>query len=142
MQHLNTLSQLVSAASTVAELARTSQSYTFAVSSGTTCYVHVAGGEVRVARQSAPTVEIMALLQAPFGWRLSAEQDDAGVYFVALRRPLVGAMAWGSVLVTLPDDAYLALRLEHTRLCLENLDGVLELPPQTTVLQLAAKSAT
>ncbi len=141
MQHLNTLTQLVNAASTVAEIARSSQTYVFNVGSGATCYVHVADAEVRIARHNAPQIEIAAQLQAPFGWRVAAEQDEAGVYLVALRRPLVGAMAGASFLVTVPPDAYLALRLEHARLSLEDVNGLLELPPQTAVLRLAAKSS-
>ena len=66
MQHLNTLSQIVDAASTVVELARSSQTYSFGVMVSTTCYVHVAGGEVRIARHTAPLVEIVSQLQAPF----------------------------------------------------------------------------
>lgn len=140
MQHLNTLTQLVNAASSVVELTRSSQTYTFQVSSRATCYVHVGGGEVRIARHPAQQVEITALLQAPFAWRVAAEQDEAGVYLVALRRPLVGAMGGANFLITVPDDAYLALRLEHSRLSLEDVNGLIELPPQTTVLKLVAQT--
>ena len=138
MQHLNTLSQVMSAASSVAELARASQHYSFLVRPGSTCYVHVAGGEIRIARQPATLVEISAKLQAPFGWRIAAEQDEAGVYFVALRRAIVGALADASFLVTVPQDAHLTLKLDHTRLCLENVEGTFELSPQTIMLRLPA----
>ena len=141
MQHLNTLSQLMSAASTVAEFARSSQTYNFLVRPGSTCYVHVAGGEIRIARQPVPQVAITAKLQAPFGWRIAAEQDDAGVYFVALRRTIVSAMTDASFLVTVPQDAHLTLKLEQTRLCLENVEGVFELSPQTVMLRLPAKTS-
>ncbi|MEP7294171.1 MAG: hypothetical protein ABI835_20455 [Chloroflexota bacterium] len=139
MQHLNTLSQLVNAASSVMELARSSQTYSFGVSSGATCYVHVSGGEVRVARHNTPLVEIVSQLQAPFGWRIAAQQDAAGVYFVALRRAIIGGMANATFLVTVPQDAHLVLKLEHARLSLENVDGVLELSPQTVNLSIVAK---
>jgi hypothetical protein len=139
VQHLNTLSQLLSAASTVAELARSSQTYSFHVSSGATCYVHVAGGEIRIARRSSPIIEITARLQAPFGWRVAAEQDGAGVYFVALRRAVVGGLANATFSVTVPDDAYLTLKLEHARLSLDNVDGLFELPPQTSGLTVVPR---
>lgn len=141
MQHLNTLSQLVNAASTVVELTRSSQTYTFNVGSRVTCYLHVAGGEVRVTRRDAPVIDVTAQLQAPFAWRIAAEQDEAGVYFVALRRPIVGAMAGASFAVAVPTDAHLTLQLERTRLTLEAVDGVIDLPPQITTLQIAAKSS-
>ena len=141
MQHLNTLSQLVSAASSVAEFARSTQNYSFLVRSGSTCYVHVAGGEIRIARQPASLVEITAKLQAPFGWRIAAQQDEAGVYFVALRRAIVGTLADASFLVTVPQDAHLTLKLDHTRLSIENVEGTFELSPQTVMLRLPEKSS-
>ncbi len=137
MQHLNTLTQLVNAASTVAELARTSQTYSFNVGAGATCYVHADGGEVRISRHDAAQVVISAVLQAPFAWRVAAEQDEAGVYFVALRRPVVGAMAGASFTVTVPRDAHLTLKLERTRLAIENVSGVIELPVQITNVSIA-----
>jgi hypothetical protein len=141
MQHLNTLSQLVSAASSVAEFARSTQNYSFLARPGSTCYVHVAGGEIRIARQPASLVEITAKLQAPFGWRIAAQQDEAGVYFVALRRAIIGTLADASFLVTVPQDAHLTLKLDHTRLSIENVEGTFELSPQTVMLRLPEKSS-
>ena len=139
MQHLNTLSQVVSAASSVMELARSSQTYSFFVGAAVTCYVHVAGGEVRIARHTLPQVEIAAQVQVPLGWRVAAEQDAAGVYFVALRRSLLSSVANASFLVTVPLDAHLVLKLENARLSLENVNGVLELSPQTANLSIVPK---
>lgn len=51
MQHLNTLNQLVQAASQVTELARASQTYRFPVSAPTTFYLHVSLAEVRITRR-------------------------------------------------------------------------------------------
>jgi hypothetical protein len=137
MQHLNTLSQLVNAASTVAELARSAQSYHFYVGAGSSCYVHADAGEVRIARHDAPVITISSTLQAPFAWRVAAEQDEAGVYFVALRRPLVGGLAGATFAVTVPRDAHLTLKLEGARLSIENVSGTIDLPPQTTGLSIA-----
>ena len=140
MQHLNTLSQVVIAASSVMEWARSSQTYSFHVKSGASCYVHISGGEVRIARENIAQVEIAAQLQAPFGWKVAAEQDEAGVYFVALRRAIVGGLANASFFIRIPNDAYLTLKLEHTRLALEDVSGVFQLPPQSTILQIPDKS--
>lgn len=139
MQHLNTLSQFVNAASTVMEWARSSQTYTFQVKSGANCYIHIGGGEVRIVRGNAAQIEIAAQLQAPFGWRVASEQDEAGVYFVALRRALIGGMANASFVLTIPHDTYVTLKLEHTRLALEDVNGVFELPPQTSQLSIVPR---
>lgn len=137
MQHLNTLTQLVNAASTVAELTRSAQTYIYGVLAGATCYVHADGGEVRIARHDLPQIVISATLQAPFAWRVAAEQDEVGVYFVALRRPVVGGLAGANFVVTVPRDAHLTLRLEHARLAIDNVSGVIELPPQLATISVA-----
>ena len=136
MQHLNTLTQLVNAASTVADFARSAQTYSFNVAASATCYVHADGGEVRIARHDLAQIVISATLQAPFAWRIAAEQDEAGVYFVALRRPVGGGVAGASFVVTVPRDTHLTLKLEHTRLSIDNVTGVIELPPQVANLSI------
>ncbi len=60
---------------------------------------------------------------------------------MALRRPVVGAVASAIFFVTVPFDAYLVLKLDHTRLSLDNVSGVVELPPQVTTLRIGAKTS-
>jgi hypothetical protein len=128
MQHLNTLTELVNAVSTVAELARASQTYRFNVGSATTFYLHAEQAEIRLQRHAAPQIEISAQLQAPFAWRIGSDQDDVGVYFVARRRPVVGAMAGAVLTVIVPDDCYLVLKLVSCRLSLDGINGTVEIP--------------
>ena len=129
MQHLNTLWQIAGAAAQLADLARSSQTYRFNVEADITFYLHAANAEVSVTRWAQPVVEVEAQLQAPFGWRIETDQDAAGVYFVAHRRPIVGGLAGASFKLFVPQAAYLMLRLDNTRLCLESVDGAVELPP-------------
>ena len=139
MQHLNTLTQLVNAASSVVDLARSSRTYVFNVAGNPTCYVHVSGGEVRVARHDLPQIEIAASIQAPFAWRVAAEQDEAGVYLVALRRPVFGSVGGASFLISVPEHVHLVLRLQRSRLSLEDVNGLIELPPRTVNLQIVPR---
>lgn len=139
MQHLNTLTQLVNAASSVVDLARSSHTYVFNVAGNPTCYVHVSGGEVCIARTTAPQIEIAANIQAPFAWRVVAEQDDAGVYLVALRRPVFGAMGGASFRISVPEHIHLVLRLERSRLSLEDVNGLIELPPRIVNLKIVPR---
>ena len=95
MQHLSTLTELANAVSTVAEIARHTQTYRFNVSGAITLYMDAEGAEVRILRRAGtdPQIEVEANLQAPFAWRIATDQDEAGVYVVARRRPVVGAVA-------------------------------------------------
>ncbi len=131
MQHLNTLNQLVQAASSVAEFARASQSYRFPVSAPTTFYLHVSNADVRIIRRADVIAEVAATLQAPFAWRVASDQDDAGIYFVAHRRPLVGALAGASFTITVPPATYLILKREGVRLTLDEMNGTVELAGDT-----------
>jgi hypothetical protein len=136
MQHLNTLNQLVQAASQVTELARASQTYRFPVSAPTTFYLHVSLAEVRITRRPGASAEVQATLGAPFAWRVASDQDEAGIYFVAHRRPLVGALAVASFHISVPPETYLILKLDNVRMTLDDVNGTVELPPGGTPLNL------
>jgi hypothetical protein len=76
---------------------------------------------------------IAAQLQAAFGWRIASDQDGAGVYFVARRRPVVGGLSRALFRVNVPYETYLVLNLTSGRLVLDEVNGTLELgPPKET----------
>ncbi|MBZ0278063.1 MAG: hypothetical protein K8I60_18090 [Anaerolineae bacterium] len=129
MQHLNTLWQAISAASAVTDLARHSQTFTFGVSGPVTFYLRAEQAEVRVIRWIKPHIEVIAQLQAAFGWRVATDQDEAGVYVAARRRPLVGGLSRAVFEVRVPPPTYLILNVEGGRVVLENTDGTLHIPP-------------
>jgi hypothetical protein len=132
MQHLNTLWQAVNVASSVTELARQSQIYHFNVRGAVTFYLQADSAEVRVTRWNEPKIEVAATLQAAFGWRVATDQDDAGVYVVARRRPVVGTLSSALFSVLVPYDAYLILKLADGRVTLNHIDGTLQVPPMAS----------
>lgn len=129
MQHLNTLWQVVNTASQLAELARSAQIYRFAVQDAITFYLHTASATVRIARWHERAVEVNAQLQAPVGWRIASDQDDAGVYFVAQRRAMLSSIAAATFNIHVPYNAHLVLKLDHVNLSFETVSATLELPP-------------
>jgi hypothetical protein len=135
MQRISRLMQVMNAASSVAEIVREKQVYRFGVRAASALYLHTEGAEIRLFRWELPTIEITAQLQASFGWRIASEQDDAGVYFVAKRRPFVGAMAGGTFSLTVPDDTHVILRLERCQVWMTNTSGTLEIPANLPPMQ-------
>lgn len=129
MQHLNTLWQAVNVASSVTELARQSQTFHFNVSGAVTFYLQAESAEVRITRWNEAKIEVMAQVQAAFGWRMETDQDDAGVYVVARRRPVVGTLSSAVFSVLVPQSAYLILKLTDGRVTLNRIDGTLNVPP-------------
>jgi hypothetical protein len=139
MQRLNTLWQIANTAAQIADLARSSQVYRFNVESSATFYLHTASAEVSVTRWAEPVIEVEAVLQAPFGWRVESDQDDAGVYFVARRRAVVGGIAGATFRVHVPETAYLVLKLDSVRLSLESVSGSIELPPGSSQIKVMSE---
>jgi hypothetical protein len=133
-QHFRTLIRAVETTSQLMEIARSSQTYRYTVGANATVYLHIMHADVYIARHDQATVEIVAKLGAPFAWRIAAEQDDLGVYFVAHRRPVVGqlagALANALYMLTLPHDAHIVLRLEQVRVSLTGLTGDYVVLPQ------------
>lgn len=127
--------QVMNAASSVAEIVREKQVYRFGVRPAGALYLHTEGAEIRLFRWELPTIEVVAQLQASFGWRIATEQDDAGVYFVAKRRPFVGAMSAGTFSLTVPHDTHVILRLERCQVWMTNTTGTLEIPAHALALQ-------
>jgi hypothetical protein len=129
MQNLTRLTQVMSAAAAVSEIALKAQTHRFGVPGPVTLYAHLEGAEVSVERRALPYLEVAVQLQAPFAWRVAFDQDEAGVYVVARRRPVVGDLGGGSFKLIVRPDTYLQLRLEGCKLVLHDLHTTLELPP-------------
>jgi hypothetical protein len=128
MQRLNTLFQIVSAASTVRDIAQTARTYSFAVSDPITFYLRAEYASVEIRRWKRPLVEVKVDLKAPFGWRVATDQDDAGVYIAAARRSVVGGLSRATFNVRLPMRTHLMLNLSHGTVHLRNINGMLEIP--------------
>lgn len=129
MQHLDNLWKLVSAASTVRDLALEARELAFVVQGPTTFYLHAEQADISIRRHNEPQLRARARLQAAFGWRLLSDQDEAGIYIVARRRAVVGGLSRAAFEITTPLDTYLMLRLENCTLRMEDLHGLLEIPP-------------
>jgi hypothetical protein len=132
MQKLNTLWQLVNAASDITSMTRHTQTYHFSTfGQPITFYLRAEHAEVRIMRWTLAKVEVTAALQAAFGWRVAADQDEAGVYVAAKRKPVLGNLSTALFSVVLPHDAHLILSLNESRLVLENINATLQIPPQS-----------
>ena len=100
----------------------------FAVSCPVTVYVRGSYCAVSVRRHDAPRVEMEANLARSFGVELTAEQDEAGIYIVARRKPVVGTVARLELALTVPHDTHLALHLTPGDVSFLDLDGLAQFP--------------
>lgn len=104
----------------------------FSVQPPLTVYVRGSYVSVRVQRGAPQSVLLEADLHASFGWEFIADQDEAGVYIIARRKPLIGALSWATFDLTIPPYAHLALHLTPGSLHFSQFEGKLVVPAQTS----------
>lgn len=93
-----------------------------------TVYVRASHCILTVRRQRGELVELHANLQASFGWEFVADQDAAGVYIVAKRKPVIGALSHASFTLIAPPDVNLVLHVTPGTIHFEDVDGKITLP--------------
>ena len=130
-QQLNTLWRAVNAASEIREMARTRRTLVFNTFGPITFFLRAENVDVRIVRWQIPRVEVSMKLEASFGWRIAAEQDESGVYIVAHRRKVLGGFSSAQFQVIVPQDTYLSLKLQKGRVMMEQINGTLQVPPPT-----------
>lgn len=126
MEKLDVLWKLVNAASMVRDLALESKQYHFKVQPPITFYLHADYADVLVSRHNQAEVIVSAQLQAGFGWRVKTDQDEAGVYVVAVPRADIGSVIRAKFEVTVPHDTHLILKLKQGQFSLNDVEGTLE----------------
>ena len=107
-----------------------SKTYQWEATPPATFFLDVEASDVRLKRHAPLRVIAKVELQAGFGWQMAAEQDAAGIYLIARRKPLIGAVGRGRFDITLPPSLHVTLKLRACRLQLIDLNTTLDFPPQ------------
>ncbi|MCA9881567.1 MAG: hypothetical protein KC615_08090 [Anaerolineae bacterium] len=136
MQHLDNLWKIVNVASSVRDMAVERKTLRYTVEPPVTLYLHLQSAHITFEQWTQPIIEISSELQASFGWRLKADQDEYGVYFVAKRMAVVGNLAQAKIRALVPPQTNLVLRLEKCSLTMSNLSGTVELPSNGGLVHL------
>lgn len=100
----------------------------FEVHPPVTIFVRASHAEVKVQYMPGTHVELEANLRASFGWEFVAEQDEAGIYIIAKRKPVVGALSRASFRLIVPPEANLVLHLTPGTVRMIDVDGKLSIP--------------
>lgn len=130
MQRFENLWKAVNVVSSVRDLAVESKTYQWDVTLPLTFFLDAEYADVMLKRHDTQQIMAQVELQAGFGWQVVTDQDDAGVYIIAKRKPLIGTMGRGKFIITLPHNIHTTLKLEHCQLTLDNLTTTIDLPPQ------------
>ena len=131
MQHLENLRRALHLLGSARDLAVEAKNYQWEVAPSVTFFLQVEQADVKLARHDKLQVLARVELQAGFGWQMAAEQDEAGVYLVAKRKPLIGSIGRGKFDITLPDSIHVTLKLEQCQLRLDSLNATFDFPPNS-----------
>ena len=129
MRHLDNLRRALSLFGAARDLAIESRRFEWEVPTPNTFYLEAEYADIRLSTHEHRQILAKVELQAGFGWQLATDQDEAGVYIVARRKPVLGSIGRAKFTITLPSDVHLSLQLEHCQLCLVDLNTSLDLAP-------------
>lgn len=128
-QVVTLLWELLATARALPDLARRRRVTAYEVSGPTTVYVRASHSTVSVLPGAARRVQIEFDLRQAFGWQWVSERDEAGIYVVLKRRPVVGALSTAHLTLTVPADTYLVFHLTPGSVHLEHVAGRLAVSP-------------
>lgn len=111
------------------ELAIETRHFNWDVAAGATFFLQAQHADIRLLMHERAEILAKIELQAGFGWQVATDLDEAGVYIVARRKPIIGAIGRGKFEITLPDHVHISLKLENCQLCFAELNAALDLPP-------------
>lgn len=112
------------------DLTIVSRSYQWAVQAPGSFYLEAEFAEVNLSRSEDNLVYVSARLRAPMSWKLATERDDAGVYVIIKRKPIIGNIGRARFHIRVPRGIHISLQLENSVLCLNDLVSALDLPPE------------
>lgn len=101
----------------------------YEVQNPTTVYVRASHCRVNVQRTPTAQVQVECELRQSFGWDWLVERDEAGIYIVLKRKPLVGALSSAALTLIVPPDAYLVFNLTPGNVHLADFEGSLAVAP-------------
>ncbi len=129
MRHAGKIRQAAQLLNSARELAVETQRFHWDVTAPNTLFLQAEQSDIRLALHDQPQILAKVELRAGFGWQLTTDQDAAGVYVVAARKPVIGSIGRGKFHFTLPRGVFISLKLTQCRLCFHDLTASLDLPP-------------
>ncbi len=131
MRKLNKLRGALDLVLSIRDLTIVSRNYQWEVRAPSSFYLEAEFAEVNLSRSEDNQLYVNVRLRASMSWKLTTERDEAGVYVVIRRKPLIGNIGRARFNVRVPRGVHISLQLENSLLCLNDLVRTLDLPPET-----------
>lgn len=131
MQKLNKLHDALDLLVSIRDLTIVSRNYQWEIQAPGSFYLEAEFAEVDLSQSEDNHLYVSVRLRASMSWKLATERDDAGVYVVLKRKPIIGNIGRARFHARVPRGMHISLQLENSRLCLNDLVGALDLPRET-----------
>lgn len=131
MPMLNKLRGALDILVSIRDLTTVSRNYQWEVQAPSSFYLEAEYAEVSLSRSEDNRLYVNVRLRASMSWKLATEKDDAGVYVIIKRKPLIGNIGRARLHARLPRGVHISLQLQNSVLCLKDLVSALELPPES-----------
>ena len=112
------------------DLTTLSRNYQWEARAPSSFYLEAEYAEVNLSRCDEDQLSVALRLRSSMSWKLATEQDDAGVYVVLKRKPLIGNIGRARFSARIPRGVHISLQLQNSVLCLEEMVSALDLPPE------------
>lgn len=130
MRMLNKLRGALDIFLAIRDLTTMSRSYQWELATPSSFYLEAQHADVNLSRSEDNHLYVSVRLRASMSWKLATERDEAGVYIVLKRKPLIGNIGRARFDARVPRGVHISLQLENSLLCMKDLAGALELPPE------------
>jgi hypothetical protein len=107
---------------------KTTQSQEFAITPAMSFYFHIEFAHVEIHSWEEAKIHISFSLVLEHGWQIKAKQDKKGVYCVAKRRPMIGRFAGADVVIHVPYEMPVIIKVENGSLLIEDHDIYVPVP--------------
>lgn len=129
MRHVSNIWKAARLLNSARDLAIDRQRYRWDVTLPNTLFLRAEQSDIRLGLHDQQQIFATVELRAGFGWQLTTEQDSAGVYIVAKRKPLVGSIGRAKFHFSIPRGVYLSLQLTQCQVCFDDLTASFDMPP-------------
>ena len=129
MRHVDKVWKAVKLVSSARDLAIETRRLEWNVTAPNTFFLQAEHADISLVPNDRARITAEVELPLGIGWQLATDQNEAGVYIVSKRKPVIGSIGRAKFTIGLPPGIHISLKLDHCQLCLDDLYTSLELPP-------------
>ena len=128
MRALHGISQAWEILAAARDLTRQTRQFEWTIAAGTSFFLDAEYAKIDLMRADEDTIHAEMNLRSARSWALATDQDEAGVYIVLKRKPLIGSFGGARIRVSVPAGVHVSLKLMRCELRCHDISEMLELP--------------